>query len=259
LTARSRRVELVNTLGNLTLITGYLNPSLSNSGWATKRPELLKFAMLNLTQYFHGAEADTWDETAIEKRAEHLAAQLVMIWPDVRRLEGSSDDAASPPPSAYFLQIGDLSASAIRRDRGLLVLAGSHAAAVMQPSLSPGYQEIREKLIAEGALKPAPRLLPREHGRPCTPVVRPRYPENPGCHRQLALGDPQRLPVRFAACATHRRSKPSIESTSTCSGRPSPCTSTWRSFGVAEPTAASRFRRPSRHRLLTRSLGAHRN
>lgn len=79
--AAARRTILLNTLGNLTLITGSLNPALSNSAWNTKRPELLKFSKLNLTQYFHGKEADEWDEAAIERRTEALFAQLVKIWP----------------------------------------------------------------------------------------------------------------------------------------------------------------------------------
>lgn len=78
-----RRVSLINTLGNLTLITSSLNPSLSNSDWATKRPELLKFSKLNLTQYFHGKDADEWDEDAIEKRTRHLCSQMVKIWPNL--------------------------------------------------------------------------------------------------------------------------------------------------------------------------------
>ena len=78
-----RRHRLVNTIGNLTLITGSLNPSLSNSAWDTKRPELLKFSKLNLTQYFHGTEASQWDESAIEKRTSYFSAQLTKIWPGV--------------------------------------------------------------------------------------------------------------------------------------------------------------------------------
>ena len=70
-----------NTLGNLTLITGSLNPALSNSAWIIKRPELLKFSKLNLTQYFHGKDADLWSETAIETRTAYLYDQLAQIWP----------------------------------------------------------------------------------------------------------------------------------------------------------------------------------
>jgi hypothetical protein len=84
--SQQRRDRLVNTLGNLTLITGSLNPSLSNSSWASKRPELLKFSKLNLTQYFHGQGAEDWNEAAIERRTAYLFDQLARIWPALSQL-----------------------------------------------------------------------------------------------------------------------------------------------------------------------------
>jgi hypothetical protein len=83
--AAARRSVMLNTLGNLTLITGKFNSSLQNAAWTSKRPELLTYAKLNLTQYFHGAAADTWDEAAIRLRTEHLFKQLLKIWPDIER------------------------------------------------------------------------------------------------------------------------------------------------------------------------------
>lgn len=83
--AAAERDALLNTLGNLTLITPYLNPSLSNSAWSDKRPELLKFARLNLTRYFHEPKAVVWDETAIRERTKALFLDLARTWPDVAR------------------------------------------------------------------------------------------------------------------------------------------------------------------------------
>ena len=73
---------MLNTLGNLTLITGSFNSSLQNAAWTDKRPELLTYGKLNLTQYFHGAEANEWNEVAIRKRGEHLVKLLVRTWPE---------------------------------------------------------------------------------------------------------------------------------------------------------------------------------
>lgn len=83
--ATQRRNLMLNTLGNLTLITGSFNSTLQHAAWKDKRPELLKYGKLNLTQYFHGPEAETWDEDAIEKRTEYLTDLLLKIWPDVPR------------------------------------------------------------------------------------------------------------------------------------------------------------------------------
>ena len=79
--AAQRRDRLVNSLGNLTLITSSLNPSLSNSAWIIKRPELLKFSKLNLTQYFHDNNAAQWGEAEIQTRTLNLLEQLKKIWP----------------------------------------------------------------------------------------------------------------------------------------------------------------------------------
>lgn len=79
--AQARRDRLLHTIGNLTLITGRLNPSLSNADWTAKRPELLKYSKLNLTRYFHEPHCETWDEAAIERRSATLAEQVVQLWP----------------------------------------------------------------------------------------------------------------------------------------------------------------------------------
>ena len=79
--AIQRRDNLINTIGNLTLITHSLNPALSNSAWTLKRPELLKFSKLNLTQYFHGDHAVQWGEKEIETRTFYLTEHLKKIWP----------------------------------------------------------------------------------------------------------------------------------------------------------------------------------
>jgi hypothetical protein len=52
-----------------------------------------------------------------------------------------------------YLTISGLKARAIQTDEGIVVLQGSEAAKVFTPSLSPGYQALREKLITSGSLQ----------------------------------------------------------------------------------------------------------
>ncbi|ANG62600.1 hypothetical protein A8C75_08965 [Marinobacterium aestuarii] len=82
------RNHALHTLGNLTLITGSLNPALSNGTWHQKRPELVKYSKLNLNRYFHRPsdpeatdELAEWNEEAIAKRAEHLSELAIRVWP----------------------------------------------------------------------------------------------------------------------------------------------------------------------------------
>ena len=79
--AKSIRNTSLHALGNLTLITGSFNSSLQNAAWSTKKPELLKYAKLNLTQYFHTTDAHDWNEEAIQKRTAHLLSLMLKIWP----------------------------------------------------------------------------------------------------------------------------------------------------------------------------------
>ena len=54
----------------------------------------------------------------------------------------------------FCLRMGGLSAKATRTDEGLVVLAGSQAAAAARDSLSGGYRALRERLIQTGVLIP---------------------------------------------------------------------------------------------------------
>lgn len=83
-TTRNRDTA-VQTLGNLTLLTETLNPSLSNGPWSSKRPKIWSHSKLQLNNGL-GAEVETWDETAIRARGAVLAAAAVEIWPSVSEL-----------------------------------------------------------------------------------------------------------------------------------------------------------------------------
>jgi hypothetical protein len=49
--ASRNRNKLLQTFGNLTILTQALNSSVSNSKWAVKRPELLKYSLLPITNF----------------------------------------------------------------------------------------------------------------------------------------------------------------------------------------------------------------
>lgn len=74
----ARDVRL-DRLGNLTLTSGPLNSSLSNSPWASKRPALAKHSLLLLNQRITAHEE--WDEASIDARGSDLAASICRIWP----------------------------------------------------------------------------------------------------------------------------------------------------------------------------------
>jgi hypothetical protein len=77
--ATRRRDSIVQTLGNITILTQPLNTAVSNSAWADKKPELLKSSLLpinlQLQSYYK------WDEEAIHHRGKELFERARSIWP----------------------------------------------------------------------------------------------------------------------------------------------------------------------------------
>ncbi|ANF31313.1 hypothetical protein A0130_06200 [Leifsonia xyli] len=85
--ASEERNRAVNRIGNLTLVTGSFNGHLSNSGWDTKRSEFAKQHTLVIN--FSIADAATWDEGHIARRAAGLALAATEIWPSAEQLRSS--------------------------------------------------------------------------------------------------------------------------------------------------------------------------
>jgi uncharacterized protein with ParB-like and HNH nuclease domain len=77
--ATRHRDIVIQTMGNLTILTQALNSSVSNSAWPTKKPELLKASLLPINQQLH--EYDIWDEKAIQTRCEELLKRALKVWP----------------------------------------------------------------------------------------------------------------------------------------------------------------------------------
>lgn len=88
-----KRERSVHQLGNLTLTTVKLNPSLSNKAWKDKRPEIQKHSLLRLTtgsvltaprpesELSDQAWSSDWDEERIGVRTRHLAQEAINVWP----------------------------------------------------------------------------------------------------------------------------------------------------------------------------------
>ena len=78
--AKNRRA-LVNSLGNLTLLTGSLNSSSGNSGFTKKKEKFEEHTGLFLNKWF--MKKGQWTETEISERSERLAKMAAKIWIDL--------------------------------------------------------------------------------------------------------------------------------------------------------------------------------
>lgn len=79
------RSSAVNTLGNLTLLTGALNSTISNGPLSVKLPAIKAHAALALNRELNGI--DVWDEVEIQKRGEALFEVARTIWSPLQRAE----------------------------------------------------------------------------------------------------------------------------------------------------------------------------
>lgn len=85
--AKSRRNQLLHTIGNLTLITQPMNSSLSCGPFQNKRPAITQ-SLLTLNAYFQQdkflAPAAIWAEETLVERGRFLFAVAKRIWPHPR-------------------------------------------------------------------------------------------------------------------------------------------------------------------------------
>lgn len=90
---RDNRNRIIHTIGNLTLVSGRLNPKLSNSSWARKRKELNKHAVLFLNKQLVDEAPSAWNEDTIAERAKRLSSVAAQIWPSAVKMNGQERHA----------------------------------------------------------------------------------------------------------------------------------------------------------------------
>lgn len=72
------RNTALHSIGNLTVLTSSLNPSVSNERFQIKRDEISSKSLLLLNKYFE--KMDDWNEEEILKRSEYLIQIIKKIW-----------------------------------------------------------------------------------------------------------------------------------------------------------------------------------
>lgn len=84
--AVERRVGVISTLGNLTLLNGRLNAAISNAPWERKQAGIQSSDNLFLNRHLLRSYPDGWTELDIAHRGQWLHELIVEIWP--RGLQG---------------------------------------------------------------------------------------------------------------------------------------------------------------------------
>jgi hypothetical protein len=81
-TAAAERNRLIHTIGNLSLVNGALNPTLTNAPWPRKLEELGRHSVLFLNKaILEGWGNEDWSEEAIRGRSVLMADLATAVWP----------------------------------------------------------------------------------------------------------------------------------------------------------------------------------
>ena len=76
-----QRERAINTLGNLTLLNGRLNSSISNAAWEVKREAIAESDNLFMNRRLLKHSSGTWTEGSIRCRGMSMYETVVKIWP----------------------------------------------------------------------------------------------------------------------------------------------------------------------------------
>jgi hypothetical protein len=75
------RKDMMDAVGNLTLLTGPLNSSVSNGPFHKKIEAICADSDLRLNAWLRTTELESWDEVEIEKRSKKLFTIAQLVWP----------------------------------------------------------------------------------------------------------------------------------------------------------------------------------
>lgn len=75
------RERIINTIGNLTLLTAELNAAASNGPFPNKVVKIVEDSDLRLNAWLRSAAPQSWSESSILKRGEELFRHAVRVWP----------------------------------------------------------------------------------------------------------------------------------------------------------------------------------
>jgi hypothetical protein len=90
----ARRKRLLHTVGNLTLLTGPLNTSISNGPFSAKRTAIVAESDMRLNAWMRTDAGTTWGETEILQRGADLFGRASRIWPIPSRTISPVDEDA---------------------------------------------------------------------------------------------------------------------------------------------------------------------
>ena len=119
----SERDHLVNTVGNLTLLTRALNSKVSNAPWLSKRIALQAHDVLKLNVDLLSTAGDDWSDDKIRIRTTKLVDSVIAIWPVPPGHQSTHAQAVSRP--RHRIGVADLIAAGLIEPGATLYARGT--------------------------------------------------------------------------------------------------------------------------------------
>jgi hypothetical protein len=191
LEAAAERDRLVNTLGNLTLITKSLNGSLSNRPWTDeaavslkdggspakgKRSLLDAFSLLVLNKRILEDHKTSWTEADIAARSAELTQAVCRVWPGpVAEIQKNATQSVAATPSGVLPELpwtrADIALLAEEAGETLLIVLDTLAADPEKPWTNQQFKDAGLTDYAFAALGALTVKVKSRFGRVNQPVI----------------------------------------------------------------------------------------
>jgi hypothetical protein len=137
------RDPLIDTIGNLTLLTGKLNSKVSNGPWpgeGGKRAALHGHDVLMLNRRLLEQAEDNWDDQRIRDRADRLIDAIIEIWPVPEGHKSQTERIERRP--ARQVELADIMAAGLLDEGATLYARGRRVAGRTATVLSDGALDV---------------------------------------------------------------------------------------------------------------------
>lgn len=141
-------IELVNTIGNLTLVTKPDNSAAGNKDFETKKKIFEDTLHIRLNKTLYGMSE--WTSEAIKNRSERLIDELISMYPYLRS-NGNYDHDGS---RNIFLEAHGIKASGyLNEDGTVIIYSGSEIYSKIKDIASDTLGEARQEMLDKGIIE----------------------------------------------------------------------------------------------------------
>jgi hypothetical protein len=137
------RDSIIDTLGNLTLLTGRLNSKVSNAAWSGeggKRAALQEHDVLMLNRRLLDQAQDQWNDELIRKRTDRIIDVIIEVWPVPDGYKARTERAERRP--ARKVELADVLGAGLIEEGATLYARGRRSAGRTATVLPDGALDV---------------------------------------------------------------------------------------------------------------------